>query len=61
MENFDERMERVDPVSTAVREINYQIAMDILVYSKAEIDYLREDGNSFIEEIESTGKVLYEK
>jgi len=35
--------------------------MDILVYSKAEIDYLREDGNSFIAEIESTGKVLYEK
>jgi uncharacterized protein len=60
VENFDKRIERSRPVSTAVREINYQIAMDILVYSKAEIDYLREDGNSFIEEIESTGKVLYE-
>jgi len=61
VENLDERMERMDPVSAAVTEIHYQIAMDILVYSKAEIDYLREDGNSFIAEIESTGKVLYEK
>jgi len=61
VENFDKRMERSRPISAAVREINYQIAMDILVYSKAEIDYLREDGNSFIEEIDSTGKVLYEK
>ncbi|GBU21728.1 hypothetical protein R80B4_01628 [Fibrobacteres bacterium R8-0-B4] len=61
LENFDERMERRRPVSGAVREIRYQIAMDILVYSKAEIDYLKADGNNFIEEIESTGKVLYEK
>jgi predicted nucleotidyltransferase len=61
VENFDKRIERSRPVSEAVDEIHYQIAMDILVYSKAEIDYLREDGNSFIEEIESTGKVLYEK
>jgi len=35
--------------------------MDILVYSKAEIKYLKEEGNDFIKEIESTGKVLYEK
>jgi len=61
VENFDERMERVNPVSCAVREVRYRIAMDILVYSKAEIDYLKEEGNSFIKEIERTGKVLYEK
>jgi len=58
---FDERMKRSRPVSAAVREVRYKIAMDIIVYSKAEIDYLKAEGNNFVEEIESTGKVLYEK
>ncbi len=58
---FDEWMDRQSPVSGAVREVRYKIAMDIIVYSKAEIDYLKEEGDSFLEEIESTGKVLYEK
>ena len=60
-EEFAERMNQWRPVATAVREINYQIAMDILVYSKAEIDYLKENENYFVKEIEDTGKVLYEK
>jgi predicted nucleotidyltransferase len=60
-EEFTERMNRRRPVTKIVREINYQIAMDIMVYSRAEIDYLKERGNDFVKEIESTGKVLYEK
>ena len=58
---FREDMDRWHPVAKAVREVHYKIAMDILVYSKAEIKYLKEEGNDFIKEIESTGKVLYEK
>jgi len=61
LDNFTQRMERWRPVAKAVREVHYQIAMDIIVYSKAEIDYLKKEGDSFLEEIESTGKVLYEK
>jgi predicted nucleotidyltransferase len=60
-EQFTERMDRWRPVARAVREVHYQIAMDIIVYSRAEVDYLKELGNSFVKEIESTGKVLYEK
>ena len=60
-EQFAERMDRWRPVARAVREVHYQIAMDIIVYSRAEIDYLKESGNSFVKEIENTGKVLYEK
>ncbi|GBR76817.1 putative nucleotidyltransferases [Candidatus Termititenax persephonae] len=44
-----------------VREINYRVALDLLVYSKEELKKLREYGNSFIREVEATGKVLYEK
>jgi len=47
--------------SNAVREVNYQIPMDILVYSKAEYDYFNEQDTSFFKEIRNTGKVLYEK
>jgi predicted nucleotidyltransferase len=61
VKTFREDMDRWSPVAKAVREVHYKIAMDILVYSKAEINYLKEEGNSFIREIERTGKVLYEK
>jgi len=59
--NFTEKMERRRSVTKAVREINYNIAMDIMVYSRAEIDYLKEKGNDFVNEIENTGRVLYER
>jgi predicted nucleotidyltransferase len=56
-----EKMDRRRPVRNAVMEIRYEIPMDILVYSNAEINYLRKEGSSFIKEIDKTGKVLYEK
>lgn len=61
LETFKERMDRRRPITRAVREVNYKIAMDIIVYSKAEIDYLIREGNDFVKEIENNGKVLYEK
>jgi len=59
--NFTEKMERWHPVAKAVREVHRQIAMDIIVYSKAEMDYLKGKESDFVKEIESTGKVLYER
>jgi len=61
VETFMEDMDRWHPVEKAVREVHRKIAMDILVYSKAEIKYLKENGNDFVKEIERTGRVLYEK
>ena len=61
VKTHDEKMNRRRPVRDAVMEINYKIPMDILVYSKAEINYMRKEGHSFIKEIDKTGKVLYEK
>ena len=60
-EEFAERMNRWRPVARAVREVHYKIAMDIMVYSRAEIDYLKKKGNDFVTELENTGKVLYER
>ena len=61
VDNYRERMDRYLTVSSSVRAINYQIAMDIIVYSKAEFEYLKEQKNDFVEEIEAVGKILYEK
>jgi predicted nucleotidyltransferase len=58
---FDERMNRKRPISTALLEVNYQYPMDIIVYSKAEFDYLKSNEDFFVQEIEKTGKELYGK
>ncbi|MDR2579376.1 MAG: nucleotidyltransferase domain-containing protein [Fibromonadaceae bacterium] len=61
VKSFKEKMDRKMLVSKTLLEINYQIAMDILVYSKVEFEYLKQKNNFFIKEIEDSGKVLYER
>jgi len=58
---FKEQNARYLLASNAVREVNNQIPMDILVYSKAEYEYLNEQDTSFFKEIRNTGRILYEK
>jgi len=58
---FKEQNERYLLASNAVREINYKIPMDILVYSKAEYNDISEQNTLFFREIRNTGKILYEK
>ena len=42
--------------------LNYpRVAMDIFVYTPAELDYLIKQGSQFIAEILEQGKVLYER
>jgi len=48
-------------IKNLVLDINRKIPLDILVYSKEELNLLKNYGNYFIEEIEKTGKVIYEK
>jgi predicted nucleotidyltransferase len=58
---YTERTQKELAVRKLVREINYKVALDILVYSKKELNILKDYGNFFIEEVEKTGKVIYEK
>jgi predicted nucleotidyltransferase len=58
---YQQRMAKKLFVRKLVREINYRVALDILVYSKAELKIIKENGNYFIDEVEKTGKILYEK
>jgi predicted nucleotidyltransferase len=58
---YKERLEKRMSIRNLVLEINRKIPIDILVYSKEELNLIKNHGNFFIDEIEKTGKVIYEK
>ncbi|GBR73761.1 putative nucleotidyltransferases [Candidatus Termititenax aidoneus] len=58
---YEERAQKKLAVRKLVRSINYKHALDILVYSKKELAMLKDYGNFLIDEIEKTGRVVYEK
>ena len=58
---YEERLAKKLYINRLVRNINYKIALDILVYSKEEYKIVKNYGNYFINEIENTGKIIYEK
>ena len=58
---YQERLEKKIFIRNLVLEMNRKIPLDILVYSKEELNLIKERGNYFIDEIERTGKIIYEK
>ena len=58
---YEERMKRRLIVRESIQEINRQVPIDLIVYTKAEYRLLQRHGTSFVNEIESSGKTLYEK
>ena len=58
---YEERINKKLYINRLVRNINYKIALDILVYSKEEYRIVKNTGNYIIDEIENTGRILYEK
>ncbi|MDR3343742.1 MAG: nucleotidyltransferase domain-containing protein [Treponema sp.] len=58
---YEERLNKRVFIRNLVFEINQNIPLDILVYSKEELKKIKEYGNFFIDEIERTGKIIYEK
>jgi predicted nucleotidyltransferase len=58
---YEERLNKKIFIRNLIIEINRKIPIDILVYSKEELNMIKNHGNYFIDEIEKTGKVIYEK
>jgi predicted nucleotidyltransferase len=58
---YEERLHKKVYIKSLVREINRKMPLDILVYSKEELNIIKEQGNYFIDEVERTGRTLYEK
>jgi predicted nucleotidyltransferase len=59
--SYQERLNKKIFIRNLVLEINRKIPLDILVYSKEELNLIKKYGNYFIDEIEITGKIIYEK
>jgi len=60
-ETYQERLNKRIRIRNSVIDINRKVPLDILVYSKEELNIIKKNGNFFIDEIEKTGKVIYEK
>jgi predicted nucleotidyltransferase len=58
---YAERLNKKVLIRNLVLEINRKVPLDLLVYSKEELNLLKKYGNYFIDEIEKTGKIIYEK
>ena len=58
---YEERLNKRISIRNLVLEINRKIPLDILVYSKEELNLIKQHGNYFIDEIEKTGRIIYEK
>jgi len=58
---YTERLNKKIYIRNLLIDINRTIPLDILVYSKEELNLIKNYGNYFIDEIEKNGKVIYEK
>jgi uncharacterized protein len=58
---YNERMKNRLLVRRAIYELSKKVPVDLVVYTKKEYDIISKSGGSFFNEIETTGKVLYEK
>jgi len=58
---YEERLNKKVFIRNLVLEINRKIPLDILVYSREELNLMKKYGNYLIDEIEKTGKIIYEK
>ena len=58
---YEERLNNKVFIRNLLLEINRKIPLDVLVYSKEELNLMKKYGNYLIEEIEKTGKTIYEK
>jgi len=58
---YGEDVKRYIAIRKLILDINSQYSMDLKIYSRAEFQRKKENGNFFIKEIEKTGKIIYEK
>ncbi len=59
--SYEEKLLLKSQIRKAIRPINRQIPIDLLVYTLPEYNTIINDMSSFLREIHETGKVIYEK
>ena len=58
---YQERMEYRLEIQRKVRDIRKEVALDLLIYTRAEYKLVTQDMSSFMRDIHDAGKVIYEK
>jgi len=59
--NYDEKIKMKLEVRRAIRDINKEVAVDLLIYTIPEYEEFIKSDSSFSKEIKETGKIIYEK
>jgi len=59
--SYEEKLLLKSQIRKAIRPINRQIPIDLLVYTLPEYNTIINDMSSFLREIHETGKIVYEK
>lgn len=60
-QTYEERMQGRLMVRKCLLTVNKHIPIDLIVYTRGEYELLQKHDSSFLQEIESSGKSLYEK
>ena len=60
-QTYEERMQGRLMVRESLRAVNKHVPIDLIVYTRGEYEFLQKHGSSFLREIESSGRTLYEK
>jgi predicted nucleotidyltransferase len=59
--NFQERLDKRVYIGNLISDLPYKYDVDFKIYSRAELKMLKKKGSFFINEVERTGKTIYEK
>ena len=60
-QSYEEKLYMRVAIKRALKSVNEQVAIDVIVYTKTEYMEMIKNRGSFLKEIAETGKVLYEK
>jgi predicted nucleotidyltransferase len=60
-QSYEEKMAKKISVRNQIAELSQNVAVDLVVYTKAEYRILEEANGSFFHDFARTGKTLYEK
>lgn len=59
--SYEDKMKNKLLVRDKISEVNRQVPIDLVVFTRAEFEIIERNGGSFLNEIRNHGKILYEK
>lgn len=60
-ENYNQKLDLKVEVRDCIYDVSRKIPIDLVVYTNGEFELIKKNRTSFFNEIETTGKIIYEK